>query len=308
MRAVQRTVFSALAVAIGAVLVGLFWSDLSDTAARIGLFEGKSDVVNQGPASPREGLGANMVQRSAPSSSPTPESIAANDADRAVRQLDALEFERDLNKTLLNEIEALRSELTAKSVIADNATAEVQRLNLLVQSGGQVSSKPAPQEADKPAAEMTDMARTPHSGPLPATAQASQDLSVSKVLDEKGVQSKVEADQIVADVRAVNSWQKQVERALPSTNNPDLAKQIARAAVLVGQGNINAARAMLDRAVESGDAQANFMLAETYDPNVLAKWGAKGTQGELDKARLYYAKAYAGNVLEAKDRLNALRH
>jgi TPR repeat protein len=82
---------------------------------------------------------------------------------------------------------------------------------------------------------------------------------------------------------------------------------VARAITLLGQGNIGAARSVLERAAESGNAQASFMLAETYDPTILSAWGTHGTRGEAAKARELYAKAQAGGIREAKDRLDALR-
>jgi hypothetical protein len=84
-------------------------------------------------------------------------------------------------------------------------------------------------------------------------------------------------------------------------------KLIARASVLLGQGNIGAARIVLEPAADSGNAQASFMLAETYDPVILSAWGTYGTRGEAAKARELYAKAQAGGMREAKDRLDALR-
>ena len=86
----------------------------------------------------------------------------------------------------------------------------------------------------------------------------------------------------------------------------EVARLTARATGLLGQGDIGAARAMLERAAELGSAQANFALAETYDPNVLAKWGAYGTRGDAIKARELYTRAKAGGVLEAKERFDAL--
>ena len=82
---------------------------------------------------------------------------------------------------------------------------------------------------------------------------------------------------------------------------------LARASALLGQGNIGAARIVLERAAETGSAQASFMLAETYDPVILSTWGTYGTRGEATKAREFYAKAHAGGIQEAKDRLHALR-
>ncbi len=64
---------------------------------------------------------------------------------------------------------------------------------------------------------------------------------------------------------------------------------------------------MLERAVEAGSVKASCALAETYDPNILARWGTYGTRGDASKARELYAKAASGGIREAKDRINAWR-
>ena len=88
--------------------------------------------------------------------------------------------------------------------------------------------------------------------------------------------------------------------------NPEAARLMARARLLVSQGNVGAARVVLDRAAETGSASALFALAETYDPVMLSAWGTVGTQADVAKARELYGKALAGGVHEAQDRLNAL--
>jgi hypothetical protein len=88
---------------------------------------------------------------------------------------------------------------------------------------------------------------------------------------------------------------------------PEAPRLIARASLLLSQGNIGTARIVLERAAETGSAPALFALAETYDPTTLAAWGTFGTQGDVARAQELYAKAFAGGVLEARDRLNALR-
>jgi hypothetical protein len=88
--------------------------------------------------------------------------------------------------------------------------------------------------------------------------------------------------------------------------NPEATKLIARARTLLGQGNIGAARIVLERAAETGSARASFTLAETYDPVILSIWGTYGTRGDAIKARELYAKAHAGGILDAKDRLERL--
>ncbi|KYH00854.1 hypothetical protein [Bradyrhizobium sp. DOA1] len=81
---------------------------------------------------------------------------------------------------------------------------------------------------------------------------------------------------------------------------------IPRAKALLDQGNIGAARIVLELAAEKDVARASFMLAETYDPAVLSAWGTYGTRGEEAKARELYAKAQKGGIREAKERLDAL--
>ncbi|QIG91071.1 hypothetical protein [Bradyrhizobium sp. 6(2017)] len=87
---------------------------------------------------------------------------------------------------------------------------------------------------------------------------------------------------------------------------PEAARLLARASALLGQGDIGAARIVLERAVETGSARASFMLAETYDPLVLSTWKTYGTRGDVTKARELYAKALAGGIQEAKGRSVAL--
>ena len=93
-------------------------------------------------------------------------------------------------------------------------------------------------------------------------------------------------------------------------NPPDtaeVARLMARASVLLGQGDIGSARIVLERAAETGSAQASFALAETYDPLVLPKWKTYGTRGDASKAQTLYAKAEAGGIKEARKRFDALR-
>jgi TPR repeat protein len=82
---------------------------------------------------------------------------------------------------------------------------------------------------------------------------------------------------------------------------------MTRASELLAQGDIGAARTVLERAVEMGSAKASFALAETYDPRILSGWRTYGTRGDTSKAREFYARAVAGGIEGAKDRLNSLR-
>ncbi|MET0675421.1 MAG: hypothetical protein ABW175_06445 [Bradyrhizobium sp.] len=89
--------------------------------------------------------------------------------------------------------------------------------------------------------------------------------------------------------------------------DPETTRLIARARALLGQGNIGAARIVLERAAETGSARASFTLAETYDPAILSTWRTYGTRGDATRARELYAKAQAGGIQEARNRLERLQ-
>ena len=111
---------------------------------------------------------------------------------------------------------------------------------------------------------------------------------------------------VVRVTQAVKTAVTEPPKAAEAQGNAEAATLIARASALLGQGDIGAARIVLERASETGSARASFMLAETYDPAILTAWGAYGTRSEVTKARELYAKAHAGGIQEAKYRLNAL--
>jgi hypothetical protein len=92
----------------------------------------------------------------------------------------------------------------------------------------------------------------------------------------------------------------------PSAEEDETAKLIERATGLLKQGDIGGARWVLLFAHDMGSARAGFMLAETYDPRILATWRALGTRADRAKARELYAKAYAKGIAEAKGRMEAL--
>jgi TPR repeat protein len=66
---------------------------------------------------------------------------------------------------------------------------------------------------------------------------------------------------------------------------------LARARDKVRQGDIVAARRLLELAAEGSHPDALFALAETYDPRVLAEWGVVGTKADPAMARKFYEKA-----------------
>jgi hypothetical protein len=80
-----------------------------------------------------------------------------------------------------------------------------------------------------------------------------------------------------------------------------LARHRFRAGDLVG------ARAILAEPNLELNGEALFLLAETWDPNVLAALGIKGAQAEAETAKRYYEASLAKGMTAATKRLEALR-
>lgn len=94
-----------------------------------------------------------------------------------------------------------------------------------------------------------------------------------------------------------------VASAQAGSGNAD-AVELARR--LIRSGDILAARRVLEQPDLGQSGQALFMLAETYDPNVLAALGATDILAEAPIARQYYEAALAEGVSAASHRIEAL--
>ncbi len=82
---------------------------------------------------------------------------------------------------------------------------------------------------------------------------------------------------------------------------------VRRADALIQSGDVSGARLLLERSMEVGNAQAAFRLAETFDPNVLARLGALGIRPDPARARDLYARALALGIRQAGERMQALK-
>ena len=89
--------------------------------------------------------------------------------------------------------------------------------------------------------------------------------------------------------------------------DPDeIASALKRGAALIASGDLAAARLVLQRAADAGDARSAMMVAETYDPAILEKLGVHGVVPDLAKARGWYEKAKQFGATEATQRLELL--
>lgn len=91
-----------------------------------------------------------------------------------------------------------------------------------------------------------------------------------------------------------------------SLSAEEVTRMVSRGKALVDAGDFAAARLLLSRAADAGDADATFTLASTYDPNVLVAQGARGLTGDANEAKALYARALTAGIQDAKQRIAAL--
>jgi len=86
----------------------------------------------------------------------------------------------------------------------------------------------------------------------------------------------------------------------------EIAASLRRGDDLIASGDLAAARLVLRRAANAGDAQAAMTLAGTYDPVILEKRGVHGFVPDVAMARVWYEKAKKFGSAEAPQRLELL--
>jgi hypothetical protein len=89
--------------------------------------------------------------------------------------------------------------------------------------------------------------------------------------------------------------------------DPDeIAALLKRGDELIASGDLGAARLVLRRAAEAGNARAALALAGTYDPIVLEKRAVHGFVPDIAMARSWYEKAKQFGSVDAPQRLEML--
>ena len=231
----------------------------------------------------------------------------------------SLQAERDRAEQLARDLAKANRDLEAQTERASKASEEILRIR---QAGERDSAELRgllQHERERAQGLETEIAlarldngafvaRFPPPAPQPATVgTATREEPIgarTQQLKSEPVQEAPARDQTLQDPGTVPRGAAEVRV------NPDEAAQvarlIARASLLLEQGDIGAARVVLEHVARMGNSQAIFVLAETYDPLVLPSFGTYGTHGDATKARDLYARAEAGGVKEATARIEAL--
>ncbi|MGE7416217.1 hypothetical protein [Methylobacterium tarhaniae] len=79
---------------------------------------------------------------------------------------------------------------------------------------------------------------------------------------------------------------------------PGAQALVGRAEQLIRRGDISGARLMLERALSRNEPRAAYLLAQTYDPNVLRTWKVRGLQPDAERAQALYARAARDTLAE----------
>lgn len=94
--------------------------------------------------------------------------------------------------------------------------------------------------------------------------------------------------------------------AVRSLDAGEVAALLKRAEVLMTGRDYIAARLVLERAAEAGDAHAAMLLAGTYDPAALERQGIHGVVPDPAMAKSWYEKARRFGATEATAQLDVL--
>ncbi len=199
-----------------------------------------------------------------------------------------LDEERARSAALASELEIARREIETEAASLRKASDETVQFKQAAESAMAELRQSLQQERDR-------------------TEAIARDLkSARRTIDGRAALERSADNKSAEAARAVEAAASGPSAAAVSQGGSEVARLMALASALLGQGNIGAARVVLERAAEMGSAKASFALAETYDPVILSAWGAYGTRGDATKARDLYAKARAGGISEARDQFNAL--
>jgi hypothetical protein len=118
-----------------------------------------------------------------------------------------------------------------------------------------------------------------------------------------GVQTSFDARQTMRTLR--DGSRDQIDHQPRAMSSAEEAKLVARAESLIKQFDFASARLLLAYALEKGSARAAFMMAETYDWQILRSLQAYGVRGDAQRAREFYQLAAAAGIEKARERVEA---
>ena len=137
------------------------------------------------------------------------------------------------------------------------------------------------------------------------------DVEAASILRRRITEARAALTDIERDRAGSDDADRATALAMSYERPPQLdAKQIEflirRSQELISEGDVGAARSLLQRAAEARDPRAALALGATYDPVMLAILGAHGIAADASLARDWYIKAREFGSREAQARLDLL--
>lgn len=94
--------------------------------------------------------------------------------------------------------------------------------------------------------------------------------------------------------------------SVPAIDPEEIAILVDRGKTFLARGDLAAARLLLRRAAEAGDAAAALLLGSTFDPAALKQLEVLGAVGDAAQARIWYRRAAELGSADAARKLGAL--
>jgi len=245
-----------------------------------------------------------------------PELASARENDVAARNLAAAR-ERETTAEALetNQIADARQMELKQALNESEKTALALALERELRSARQtIGSTEKPSNAEVTARDAVGPLNQPVEGSHAASENTgSTPTSQSRGNVTKGVQTSSDATPDDASAgasgRLTRSDKSQPGRPQPprAISLAEESKLVARAESLIKQFDFAGARLLLAYAFEKGSTRAAFMMAETYDWQILRSLQAYGVRGDAQRAREFYQLAAAAGIEKARERVEALQ-
>ena len=231
---------------------------------------------------------------------------AARERENAAQALEAKQIADARQKELKQALD--ESEKRAFALERELASARKTIASAEKSSDAKVTARDAPaptgplnrpMEGSNAASDITASITTPQSvGTATAGVQASSDAAPADATTTAG-----------ASGRLTRSNRSQPGRPQPPSaiSSAEEARDVARAKSMIKKFNFASARLLLAHALDKGSARAAFMLAETYDGNILRSLRAYGVREDAAMALEFYQLAAAAGIEKAQERVEALQ-
>jgi hypothetical protein len=219
---------------------------------------------------------------------------SARDMTAATKEIEALRAVQMRDSTnASNEVANLQQALAREKARGEDLTGQIAKMTEEMQALQNVKAMPR-----------MGLERAAPSG---AAGAATELLNAPPpVLSTGAIAGPTEAGRPTAD-GAIPAPSTPVVRPTPTPSSAADDRLTARADMLFRSGDVSGARLLLERAQQGGNAQAIFLLAETFDPNALATIGAVGIRSDPARARELYGRALALGIARAGTRMEALK-